>query len=216
MVKRKRDEPMSLASRDEAPVDMITTIIDPDGDLNLIFRDGDGHSRKKMLVSRHTLCLSSKVFKAMLGVNSQFREATNPTISPDGIQEINLEGDDFQAMTVVMSVIHLQHRNTPKFTTFEQLHEIALICDKYDLTESLGLWPGFWAAQFHTQIEKKGFHGWLLIATVFRQDEAFARITKHIILTSIVDSETGDLVTPEGWELDEGVHPTIMGKRKLG
>ena len=210
MAKRKRRESSPLGNRGEVHFDTVT-IIDPNGDLNMIFGDDQEPLKKKMVVSRHVLCLSSKVFEAMLGYNSHFREATNPARSQDGVREATFQDDDFQAMTTIMNVLHLQHQKVPQRTTFDQLHKIAMICDKYDLTRSMGLWPGVWAEQFVSQVEKKGFHGWLLIATVFRQEEVFTRMTRHIILNSTIDASTGNLVTAEGWEYDEGVPSAIIG-----
>ena len=210
MVKRKRGDSSQQRDRDEVHFDNVT-IIDPHGDLNMIFDDSQSHFKQKMVVSRHVLCLSSKVFEAMLGDDSHFREATNPSLSRDGTPQVTFEDDDFQAMTVIMNVLHLQHQNVPKRTTFDQLHNIAIICDKYDLARSMGLWPDTWAQQFIGQEEKKGFQGWLLIAIVFRQKEVFTRMTKHIILNGTIDADTEDLVTAEGWEYDEGVPSAYMG-----
>ena len=210
MVKRKRGDSSQQCDRDEVYFDTVT-IIDPHGDLNMIFDDRQSPFKQKMVVSRHVLCLGSKVFEAMLGDDSHFREATNPSLSRDGIPQVIFKDDDFQAMTVMMNVLHLQHQNVPKRTTFDQLHNIAIICDKYDLARSMGLWLDTWAQQFIGQEEKKGFEGWLLIATVFQQKEVFTRMTKHIILNSTIDVNTGDLVTADGWEYDEGVPTGIMG-----
>jgi len=208
MVKRKRVDSSPLGDRGEAHFDTVN-IIDPNGDLNMIFSDNQIPSKKKMVVSRHVLCLSSKVFEAMLGDHSHFREATAPIISRDGVREAKFEDDDFDAMTIIMNVLHLQHQNVPKQMVFDQLHKIAILCDKYDLTRSMGLWPDTWAQQHVKQVGKKGFHGWLLIATVFRQGEAFTKMTKHIILNSTLNPD-GDLLTAEGWTFDEGVPSTII------
>ena len=222
MVKRKRVLPPSSEDGDESQGVQVdnshfdtTSIIDRNGDLNLIFINDDG-AKKKMVVSRHVLCIGSKVFDAMLGPDSHFREATNPSLSTDGVRQINCEDDDFDAMTIITNVLHLQHQRVPKSTTFELLYKIAIVCDKYDLVRSMGLWPGYWAEQFTTQIEKRGFEGWLLIATVFKQAAAFKRITKHLILTSMLDATTDELLTEDGCSFAECVPGAVIGKSELG
>ena len=127
--------------------------INPNGDLHMIFTN-KSPAKKKIVVSRHVLCLSSKVLEAMLGKHAQFRETADPILSRDGTHEVHFEDDNFYAMTVIMSVVHLQHQRVPKQTRFDQLYQIAILCDKYDLTRSMGLWPDSWAQQFVGQVEE--------------------------------------------------------------
>lgn len=111
-----------------------TTKIDPDGDLLMNLPMNGDFSAAGLLVSRHTLCLSSAVFRAMLGPNSKFKESDSTTTTfEDGIQVITLEDDDFQTMEIIMNAIHLQSHLVPRKVTFQQLDDIAILCDKYDL-----------------------------------------------------------------------------------
>lgn len=207
MSKRKASTPASESEDDLVQHEVQTTVIVSNGDLYVVCNES-----KKMLVSRYILCLASKVFQAMLGDNSHFREATNPTLSCDGIREVVFD-DDFATMLTIMRILHLQHDDVPSHISFTQLTETALICDKYDLVRSIGPWPKVWAQYYLDRIEKKGFHDWLLVSSVFRLEEAYTKTTKFIILNSKVDTNAGELVTYDGWPFTEGVPSTVVGMK---
>lgn len=213
MPKRKATTSEPVDKENESQVEIQTTVIVPNGDLYMVFSI-DGSESKRLLVSRYILCLSSKVFDAMIGDNSHFREGTNPKVSHDGFREVDFGDDDFLAMSTIVDILHLQHDRVPPCISFAQLRETALLCDKYDLVRSVGLWPAMWAKQYLDRIEKKGFEDWLLVASIFKRKEAFTRITRHLILNSKIDATTGELVTADGWPFTEGVSSTILGKLK--
>jgi len=208
----KRKASTSIPSNDghDSQAEGQTTVIVPSGDLYMVFNINDAES-KRLLVSRYILCLSSKVFDAMIGDSSHFREATTPTLSRDGFSEVNIDDDDFPAMSTIMNILHLRHDRVPCRISFTQLRETAMICDKYDLTRSLGLWPATWAQHYVDRIEKKGFQDWLLVASVFKRKEAFTKITRHLMLNSKIDTDTEELVTADGWPFTEGVSSTVIG-----
>lgn len=210
MPKRKASTSTPVNDENDSQVERQTTAIVPNGDLSMVFNFDDSQS-KRLLVSRYILCLSSKVFDAMIGDRSQFQEATNPTLSHDGIREVAFNDDDFPAILMIMNILHLQHDRVPPHISFTQLSETARICDKYDLVRSVGLWPATWSQQYFDRIEEKGFHHWLLIASVFRLKEAFTRVTRHLILNSNLNFNTEELLTADGWPFTEGVPCIVIG-----
>jgi hypothetical protein len=214
MPKRKASTSTPVNDENDSQVEKQTTAIVPNGDLYMVFNSNDSES-KRLLVSRYILCLSSKVFDAMVGDSSQFQEATNPTLSHDGIREVAFNDDDFPAMRTIMNILHLQHDRVLLRISFTQLRETAMICDKYDLVQSVGLWPATWAQHYVDRIEKKAFEDWLLIASVFKQKEAFTKITRHLIVNSKIDADTGELVTADGFSFTEGVPSTVVGMKTL-
>ena len=156
--------------------------IDRDGDLRMNFATEE--DRKGLLVNRHTLCLSSSVFRAMLGFDSPFKESARNATADGGIQDVTFEDDDFKTMEIIMNVIHLQHHNVPRGVSFEQLDKIAQLCDKYDFVRSLGPWPELWSKPYEVKIETKGYERWLFIAIVLKNAPIYSRITKHLILAT--------------------------------
>lgn len=183
----------------------ISTMIDPHGDVNLVLDDGT------FKVSRKALCLSSPVFLAMLDDDSQFWEASDKAACKGRIRDIPLREDDFDTMEIVMRIIHHQNDTVPTKVSFQQLNEIAVVCDKYAFRELLIPWSFLWSQPYLDSVEKDGFESWLFISIVFRNEDAFTRITKHLILNTSLSS-SGILSHLSGIDLEEGIPDGIICK----
>ena len=194
-------------------------VIDEDGDLLIKFDKKDGQSRQRYLrVSRHTLCLSSKVFKAMLSDNSPFLEGasnSNKGTALDGTPSVKLMDDDYNAMLILMNVIHLKGSSVPQCVPFPLLDALAVSCDKYDMRASLGPWPGVWARRYFENFEQAGRERLLFIATAFQFGDVLPAISEHLMFTSKLAKGSGELVGPEGDEFIEGVPDTFLGTLTL-
>ena len=130
----------SSTEQDDAHTDQLseprispTIVIDHEGDLYMDLLDG------KLKVSRKALSLSSPVSLAMFGAGSRFAETTHKSFASDGVQVVPFDDDDFEAMTVIARIIHLQHDQVEKSLSFSQIFQVAILCDKYDLKRCLGL-----------------------------------------------------------------------------
>ena len=183
----------------------VSLVIDPEGDLYMKLDFGS------LKVSRKALSLSSPVFLAMLGANSNFKEATDITLDHDGIQVVSFEDDDFEAMTVIARIIHLQSDQVAATMTFKQLYQVAVLCDKYDLNRCLGPWKDIWANPYLDCYAWDGYEEWLFMSIVFRYDSIFEEVTRHLVINSAI-SEQGTLVTPSSFDLSEGISSAILGK----
>ena len=205
-MERNATDELTRTSEDGQSMATPLVTIDRDGDLRMNFatkEDWEG-----LLVNRHTLCLSSSVFRAMLGVDSPFKESARNATADGGIQDVAFEDDDFKTMEILMNVIHLQHHNVPREVSFEQLDKIAQLCDKYDLVRSLGPWPEVWSKPYEAMTETEGYERWLFIAIVFKKAPIYSRITKHLILaTWLTDTEL--VVNDRGFA--EGVPTRVLG-----
>ena len=179
--------------------------VDPEGDLVLVVEGSE------LLVSRNVLCLSSSVFRAMLRKGSPFLESKNHTTSSDGLQLIHLEDDDFEILSIVANVIHVQHDKVPNEVSFRVLDTLAIVCDKYDLRKCLGLWPQKWSEPYLDKVWQPGFERWLFIAMVFRNGPIFSETSKRLIMNTAI-SDTGDLQTAGSVWNTEGVPSGILGK----
>ena len=130
-----------------------TIIIDADGDLTMRLKGG------KLNVSRKVLSISSPVFRAMLGADCRFKEATAKQFERDGTQAVSFEDDDFQTMAMIARIMHLQSDKVPDKLTFKQLYQVAILCDKYDLKRCLGYWPKVWATPYLNSYGIEGYEG---------------------------------------------------------
>jgi hypothetical protein len=189
---------------DEQQSSSIRTTIDPEGDLVLVVEE------QELLVSRNVLCLSSVVFRAMLGKGSDFLELKDQVMSTDDHQLIHLKDDNYKAVKIVACAIHMQYDMVPMEVSFEELGTIATLCDKYDLRKGLGLWPQKWSEPYVGSASMPGYERWLFIALVFRNTAAFSRVSTHLVLTTKI-SENGDLEFPGSAHADEGIPTGVLG-----
>ena len=188
------------------------TIIDPQGDLDMELDDGT------LRVSRKTLSLGSPVFLAMLGKNSKFMEATNRTMTEDGVQTISFPDDDFEAMTTIANIMHLKFDEVPALLPSEQLSHLALLCDKYDLKRCLGPYPSIWLksmSESSVKFPSASFEEGLFTAAVFGYALLFKSLTRHFILETKT-TEDGRLTTAkDGSPFGDRISHTLLGNSLL-
>ena len=194
-MKRKASQDLAEQSN-ESTSEFITTTIDPDGDFRLVF------DSVAFIVSRHVLCLSSSVFRAMLGKDSRFLEGNRG--------ELHVHDDNADDMNILLLIIHLQTHRVPLEVSFGQLDGLALICDKYDMKRSLGAFPQMWAQPYTAKIDAPGFERLLFIAYVFELGSLFKRVTKSLIFRTKIDADTGELLGAEGDDFSERVPESIL------
>lgn len=214
-MKRKASKQLSKRAESEGSsiqIASLVTEIDPDGDLqvDLVDRtnDSDGQLRG-LLVSRHTLRLSSPVFRTMLADDSPFHESRDKTTNKNGLHVIRFEDDDVASMEILMNAIHLRNHRVPITLTIAQFEELAVVCDKYDI-RCLEPWAETWS-KAHLYNNYSGLTRELFIATVFRLAEWFVHITKALILDTTLSSE-GELLLDDNSRFREGVPQSNFGK----
>ncbi|MCJ1454225.1 hypothetical protein MMC28_004577 [Mycoblastus sanguinarius] len=183
----------------------VTIDIDPDGDLYMELKAGS------LKVSQKVLSISSKVFHAMLGNGSRFKESVEKTLAPDGIQIVAFPDDDFETMVIIARIMHLQSNKVPTEMTFRLLYQVAVLCDKYDLLNCLGPWPKMWATPYLDSYRLKGYEGWLFISIVFKFAGLYKEVTRHLILNTEI-SAAGVLVSKTGVSIGEHVSSAVLGK----
>lgn len=195
----------SAAQKDGAECEVI---LDQDGDLRLKVKYSNTHEVKTYLVNKGSLCLSSKVFRAMLGRHSRFLEgghARQQLASPTSLHMIELEEDNNFAFETVLAIIHLQGDSVKTSVSFDELDNLAIICDKYDLLRSLFVFPQLWSQHLAEQWEKQEpLEAWVRIASTFRLPDVYRKVTRHLILNAtshpngglkgLVSSSDGDAV----------------------
>jgi len=184
---------------------------DPEGDVLLILSAFSESARFR--VNSNILCIALPVFRAMLGTKSQFKErnalsARTSTCEP---LEISLSDDDPRALGVILRVIHLQYDWVPPSLDENQLCRIAVICDKYDMRQSLELWLVRWISPFVESPDGPvSGDKWLFIAYAFARKDLFSRLTKDLILQCQSD-EDGNLLL-NGNTLSEHIPERIVGE----
>lgn len=113
-------------------------IFDDQGDLRL--EVGEQKARRSFIVCSKSLARVSKPFKAMLYGN--FAESTSR--EKDSNWTVELPEDSPEAFSTILHIIHSQFGKVPDFVTRDDLYQITILTDKYDMTEILRPWAWKW------------------------------------------------------------------------
>ena len=132
---------------------------------DIILKVPAGAGTVGLVVSSHVLCSTSPVFRAMLGQDSQFKEASElRKCSIENPYELSLVDDYPNALTIVLLALHCRSELVPVSITFRNLVELAIVCDKYDCREGVFSWVGTWTAAWKPRMLEKGYEEWLFVA----------------------------------------------------
>ena len=157
----------------------------------------------KLKVSSHVLCTTSPVFRAMLGPDSKFKEASELRMrSAENPYELPLEDDYPYALTVILLALHCRYEMALVDPTFKDLVELAAVCDKYDCRGGVLSWVDSWAAAWKPHMLEKGYEEWLFIAWVFGIKKGFDKLSRKVILESYIDPADGSLRSAGGKRLE--------------
>lgn len=117
-------------------------------------------------------------------------------------------------MSIVARIIHLQSDKVPESLDFDQLHQIAMMCDQYDLKRCLGPWIKAWATPHLDSYRVEGYEGWLFASIVFQYDGLFKEITRYLILETRI-SPAGLLIINQDYDISQGVSEATIGLQSL-
>lgn len=158
----------------ETPDSPAIPIIDivPHGDMIL-----NVNSEAKFKVSSVVLCLASPVFRAMLGPNSDFKEACTLRETRTEPYTLLLEDRYYNTFSVLLYAIHLQSDKVTRPLNTTTMRELAIICDKYDCSRAVKSWVPLWM-----KFRVNSYVDLLFEAWVFRINDVFTSATKRIIL----------------------------------
>ena len=158
----------------------------------------------KLRVSSHVLCTTSSVFRAMLGPDSQFKEASELRVhSAENPYELSLEDDYPYALTVILMALHSRSDMVPVDPAFKDLVELAIVCDKYDCRGGVFPWGDVWGAAWKPRMLESGYEEWLFVAWVFGIKEGFEKLSRKIILESYPGPADGSLRSANGVQLEK-------------
>lgn len=148
-------------------------VISPDGDVILVV----GPQAVRLKVYSLFLRSASKVFDAMLGPNWSEGQGLSKKTS----REILLVEDDAEALRIICCVIHHRNDDVPQTLTPEQVLQIAIEADKYDLAVALRYASIQWLKP--SGISDMVHMGSLMVsALLFGDRDAFASRTLALVL----------------------------------
>lgn len=136
--------------QDEQKGEHTRIVIDPDGDLCLVVGDEDATA---FVVCSKTVARASPVWKRLLF--GLFSESLQPSKDSGEEWTVRLPVDNPRSMRLVLNIIHSQFEEVPTsvtffdygetgYITFEELFQLTVLTDKYDLTRMLRPWASYW------------------------------------------------------------------------
>lgn len=156
-------------------------LLEPAGDRFLVVNKGQ--SQQTFRVSSKAMCLASPVWRAMMDPSGPWKEAQ------DG-GHVNFPEDDPDTLRIVLDVVHFHFHRIPSSLTYEQLLDLAILCDKYDTARLLLPWFQLhWKFSFSKYAEEQGKECSLLIAWVFLDVETFKKLATRLVTQSLLDNE---------------------------
>ena len=175
-------------------------IADPEGDLVLILRPNTADEIRILASSKH-MTLVSPFFKAL--PQSNFKEGTE--LREKGRVEIPLPEEDSEAMTTLTYIIHSQFSKVPLALDLNEMTNIALMVDKYDMPVVVKkLFSDLWMDKCKEKVVKRwmsdeptakipstlcdDLHKWLFVSWIFERKAEFEETTKELILNSVHDN----------------------------
>lgn len=117
---------------------------DDQGDLRL--EVGEQKARRSFIVCSKSLARVSNPFKAML--YGDFAESKSRKQDPNWTVE--LPEDNSEAFITILYIVHSQFGMVPDIVTRDQLYQITILTDKYDMTEMLRPWAPKWLSYAHS------------------------------------------------------------------
>lgn len=136
-----------------------------------------GEDEVRIAASSQFLCLVSKPFSKMLGPNFKEGQPGDATTK----KEISLPEDKPSTMERMCNIIHLQIHGSSPVPTAAELHDLAILSDKYDCVQATSLAARAW-------IRPSSSHntddlGLLLVsASIYTLPEAFDNISSSLVL----------------------------------
>lgn len=181
--------------------------LDVDGDLRLDV--GEDEEVQRFKVCSRTLSRASKVFKAMLYGN--FIESRPSNKEQEWV--VALPEDDPVPLATVLYIVHNQFSKVPDSVTREELFNITVLTDKYDMTEVLRPWAKSWIkplASGSRPLGQKGDEALLWIAWELGHVDLFQRTLGHLQETCTLDQHS-KVLDRHGTRLEDNDHVKALG-----
>jgi len=155
-------------------------------------------------VSSKVLCLASPVLSTVLA--QHFPGGEIPPAARR-LLEVKLWDDltSPEALEIILNVLHYRYRFVGKRIDPAILYDIAVLADKYGLTEVLGLWKDAWVKEQPLSGKRL-----LCIQFLFRDKDGFTAECRRMALTGDSSDEEDSRCDPDGrW--DGGLLGGVLG-----
>jgi len=153
---------------------------------------GIANKSMRIQVSSKHLMLASAYFKRSLG--SKLEEGH--TLRSQGYMEISMDGQQPEAMLIVMNIIHGRTRQVPFSIDVDMLTRIAVLVDYLECHEAVEPYACRWVGNLERYIPRnysRELVQWICISLVFDEKELVEEITRTALLQAKRPVATLDL-----------------------
>ncbi|KAF8538842.1 hypothetical protein BDD12DRAFT_127126 [Trichophaea hybrida] len=155
----------------------------------------------------------------MFGPDSQFKEAIDVRRAERGNDPAVIPlYDEPEALELILKTLHHHNDELPDTIPLEQLAEIAVICDKYELHHAFRFVAKMWSDYLWQPVQPlDGSEEWVLISWVFGYEDKFTAASKYLIMYGVRkdDSSKDDWRTMLSDATPEAVTNKIAEQREL-
>ncbi|KAN0096845.1 hypothetical protein V8E51_015650 [Hyaloscypha variabilis] len=124
-------------------------------------------------------------------------------------EEVDFSEDDSEALLTLLRIAHLQFSSISPAMHYEQLLNLAVLCNQYLCANIVRPWLGLWLKDEYSQSMLQGQENWLFIAWTFGRYSVFKYIATKMV-TEITTGEDSRCLTSDGNEISEPMPPGIV------
>lgn len=163
--------------------------IDPEGDLLLDVggdEDSESSQPQRLRVCSSTLRRHSPVWKQMLF--GSWKESKPANVESEK-WTVKLPGDSVKPLQIVLNIIHGRFNQIPHSLDLDELYNLLIFTNKYDVTGTLRPWCVQWAVVAHGDLSSEDTLKSLFVSWELGDEDLFAlRIEEISVNTSPQDS----------------------------
>lgn len=134
---------VAIGSASAVPLSVFT--LDREGDLRL--EVGEGAAKKTFVVCSRSVARASKPFHIMF--YGPYKESKDRQM--DTNWTVSLPEDDPEAFATIMHIVHGDFTKVPATVSRDQLYQITVLTDKYNMTDVLRPWADAWISPLCTR-----------------------------------------------------------------
>jgi len=115
-------------------------------------------------------------------------------------------------MLVFMLVAHLRFTEVPRQLSFNQLFEMARICDRYDVNDVLDPFIPVWIGLHRSASSEMVYEQWLYIAHQFGMEAGYIQLAKYLVANCRINIKKQLLLPESGRVLTGDYLEGCLGK----
>lgn len=160
--------------------------------------------------SSSSLSLVSPVWNKIL--NPPFPKLASKERGDDIMQDnqIDFSEDCGEILLILLRITHCQFNKLPSTLGFENILDLAILCDKYDCVGLIKPWLPLWLVNEKTKSMERGHEEWLYIAWVFGRETVFQALASKLV-REMTSNDEGESLTSTGEILPSLMPPDIIG-----